>query len=157
MESRIRTSEFFIEPATKRVENARQEVDDAKAKMASAEATLTAELSSSHDGEQRHAAHLVEVSRVPEQPPPTLFVDFAAELAQLRSLVAELQREREELGFELGQRGASTLFEEARPRKSTRSLAITVGSGSGRNPSALMETLVDGAAAGSHRVHPTQQ
>ena len=116
------SEEFFIERATKRVENAWQEVDDAKAKMASAEATLTAELSSLHDGEQRHAALLVEFSGMPEQPPPTWPVDFAAELAQLRSLVAELQREREELRFEFGQRGASTLFDEARPRKSTRYL-----------------------------------
>ena len=135
MESRIKSSEFFIERAKKRVENARKEVEDAKANV---------------------------VATVP--------VDFAAELAQLRSLVAELQREREELRFELGQRGVATPAEEGRRRKSIRSLStpasnlmvphnqLAISSGSGRNPQALMETLIEGgSAAASHRLHPMQQ
>ena len=60
--------EFFIERAKKRVENARKE--DAKAKVVAAEMTLTSELSALQDGEQRHAALLVEASRTSEQPPP---------------------------------------------------------------------------------------
>ena len=100
----------------------------------------------------------------------TMPVDFAAELVQLRSLVVEFQREREELRSELRQRGAAIPAEEGRPRKSIRSLstpasdlmphnqlAISSGSGSGRNPSVLMETLIDGgSAAASHRLHPMQ-
>ena len=89
----------------------------------------------------------------------------------VRSLVVELQSEREELRSQLGQRGAATPAEEGRPRKSIRSLstpasdlmphnqlAISSGSGSGRNPSVSMETLIDGgSAAASHRMHPMQQ
>ena len=173
VESRIKSWEFFIERAKKRVECARKEVECANAKVVAAEMTLTSELSALQDGEQRHAALLAEASRTSEQPPPTVPVDFAAELTQLRSLVAELQREREELRLELGQRGVATPAEEGRPRKSIRSLstpasdlmlphnqlAISGGhSGSGRNPSVLMETLIDGGAApASHRLHPMQQ
>ena len=37
-------------------------------------------------------------------------------------------------------------------------LAISSGSGSGRNPAVLMESLIDGgSAAASHRLHPMQQ
>ena len=153
------------------MEKAHKEVEDAKAKVVAAQLKLTSELSALQDGEQRHAALLAEASRIEEQPPPTMPVDFAAELVQLRSLVVELQREREELRSELGQRGVATPAEEGRPRKSIRSLstpasdlmphnqlAISSGSGSGRNPSVLMETLIDGgSAAASHRLHPMQQ
>ena len=65
------------------------------------ETTLTSEVSALQEGQQRDASLLAEASRMEEQP-PTMPVDFAAELVQLRSLVAELQREREELQFELG-------------------------------------------------------
>ena len=35
---------------------------------------------------------------------------------------------------------------------------LAISGGSGRNPSVLMETLIDGgSAAASHRLHPTQQ
>ena len=68
------------------------------------------------EGEEHHASFCAE--RVSEEPPPTVPVDFVAELAQLSSLVAELQREREELRSELGQRGVATPPEEGRPRKS---------------------------------------
>ena len=67
MESWIKSSEFFIERAKKRVEKARQ----------------------GGEGEQRHVSLLAEASRMEEQPPPTVPMDFAAELVQLRSLVAE--------------------------------------------------------------------
>ena len=173
VESRIKSSEFFIERAKRRVEKARKEVEDAKAKVVAAEMILSSELSALQEGEQRHASLLAEASRMEEQqPPPTMPVDFAAELVQLRSMVAELQREREELRFELGQRGVATPVEESRPRKSIRSLsapasdlvlthnqlAIRGGSGNGQNPSVLMETLIDGgSAAASNRSHPMQQ
>ena len=120
------------------------------------------------EGEERHASFCAE--RVSEEPPPTVPVDFVAELAQLRSLVAELQREREELRSELGQRGVATPPEEGRPRKSIQSLStpavdlmvphnqLAISGGSSRNLSVLMETLIDGgSAAASHRLHPMQQ
>ena len=88
VENRIKSSEFFIERAKKRVEHARKEVEDAKAKVVAAEMTLTSEVRALQDGEQRHASLLAETSRVSEEPPPTMPVDFVAELAQLRSLVA---------------------------------------------------------------------
>ena len=84
------------------MENARKEVEDAKAKVVAAEMTLTSEVRTLQDGEQRHTSLFAEASRASEEPPTTMHVDFAAELAQLRSLVAELQREREELRSELG-------------------------------------------------------
>ena len=85
VESRIKSSEFFIELAKKRVENARKEVEDAKAKAVAAEMTLTSEVRALQDGEQRHASLLAE--RVAEEPVCT---------------VAELQREREELRSRVG-------------------------------------------------------
>ena len=97
VESRIKSSEFFIERAKKRVEKARKEVDDAKAKVVAAEITLTSEVSALQEGQERHASLLAEASRTQEQPPRTMPVDFEAELVQLRSLVVEFQRKREEL------------------------------------------------------------
>ena len=61
-------------------------MEDAKATVVAAEMTLLSEVRS---------------SRVSEEPPPTVPVDVAAKLEQLRSSVAELQREREELRSEL--------------------------------------------------------
>ena len=72
VESRIRSSEFFIERTKKRLENARKEVEDAKPKVVSAETTLVSEMSSLQEGEQRHAALLAVASRTSEQPPPTM-------------------------------------------------------------------------------------
>ena len=167
LESRIKSSEFFIERAQKCVEKARKEVEDAKAKVVAAETTLNSEMSALQEGEQRHASLLAEASKMKEQPPPAMPVDFAAELVQLRSLVAELQREREELRFEIGQRGVATAAEESRPRKSIWSLStpatdlilphnqLAISSGSGRDPSVVMETLIDGGSAiASHRFIP---
>ena len=168
VESRIKSSEFFIERAKNRVEKARKEVDDAKAKVVAAEITLTSEVSALQEGQLRHASLLVEASRTEEQPPRIMPVDFKAELVQLRSLVVELQREREELRSEFRQRGVATPAEESRPRKSIRSLStpatdlmlpnnqLTISSGRDRDPSVVMETLIDGGSAIASRL-PMEQ
>ena len=65
------------------MENALKEVEDAKAKVVSAETTLASEMISLQEGEQRRAALLAEASRTSEQPPPRCPWIFAAEFSQL--------------------------------------------------------------------------
>ena len=91
---------------------------------------------------------------VQESPPATIPANFAQELAQLRDFVSELERERDELRMEL----AGRALEDARPRKTNKSLSTPslelepvrsqVGSaaqGSGKDFSTMMETLIDQA------------
>ena len=135
--------------AKKRVENARKEVEDAKAKVDAAEMTLTSEVRALQDGEQRHASLWRRGCQRSHRP----------RCPWISQLVAELQREREELRSELGQRGVATPPEEGPPRKSTGRCQhqasdlmvphnqLAISGGSSRNPSVLMETLIDGGSA----------
>ena len=102
--------------------------------------TLISEVRILQDGEQRHASLLAE--RVSGEPPPTMPVDFAAELAQLRSLVAELQREREELR-------AVTCCHTTRAGSPTQVNSVVVNTSIrfDGTTQVLMETLVDGGSA----------
>ena len=61
-----------------------------------------------HDGEERLCKLRQEASRMAEDIPPTAPVDFEAELAQLRSSVHELQRERCTTPFQCTLRRART-------------------------------------------------
>ena len=156
---RITATESFIERAKKRVEKERKEVDKAKAESAKAEAQLALEEQSLRAGESRLHVLRQEADGAGQSPPPsplstppTVPVDFAQKVAQLRTVVQDLLREREQLKSQLAGQ-ASIPHEEGPPRKA-RSLASpsptlmsisnepALGS---REPSRLMETLIDRA------------
>ena len=76
---------------------------------------------------------------------PRIPVDFAQELAQLRTMVQDLLREREQLKSELAGQ-VSTPHEEGRPDLSRFDVNLEpAGLGNCRDPSRLMETLIDRA------------
>ena len=90
-------------------------------------------------------------------PPATVPANFMQELARLRELVQDLQRERDDLRSGLADQG-NHAGEDGRWKKSLRSLSVlsadlsmpllnqvTTQGASGRNPSLMMETVVDHA------------
>lgn len=156
VQDRIAATETFLERARKRAQKERQEVEKARAILCAAEAKLSQEEDSISQAEDRLHALQEEARGMQESvPPATVPCDFAQELAQLRSSVQQLMRERDQLRAELaGQSGAR---EEGRPRKCrslaepSTDLALVLpsqspqGKGKGRDPSSLMETLIDQA------------
>ena len=150
---RISATESFIERARKRAEKERKEVEKAKAELAKAEAQLVLEEESLREGENRLLVLRQEANGEDQSPLATVPVDFAQELVQLRTMVQDLLREREQLKSELAGQ-VSTPHEEGRPRKA-RSLAspspdlMSISNqpalGNCRDPSRLMETLINRA------------
>ena len=141
---RITATESFIERARKRVEKERKEVDRAKAEFAKAEAQLVLEREAVREGE--FVSTLSNKNPMEQNP-----IDFARELAQLRTMVQDLMQERDQLKSQLGGQG-STPCEEGRPR--ARSLASPspdvmmpisnqLAVEDSRDPSRLMDPLID--------------
>ena len=110
--------ESYIERSKKRVVLLQEGVVKAQATVVEAQTKLVAEEEALREGEQRLVTLEREASCLP-QPDPLLSVlaDHAQELAQLRSCVQELKRERDDLRTELSRRG------ERRSRGRSRSLA----------------------------------
>ena len=152
LQDRIAGTESFLERARKRVVHARQEVDNAREKLAG------------HCRGQvgprgrwpRLSALREEAYGMPRNPPPTVPADFVQKLTRLQSFVEEFRRERDEFRAELVAQTAT----ESRPRKSNRSLSTPapnlgdvsssqmVASTAKRSApelSTLMETLIDRA------------
>ena len=98
--------QFFIQGTQKRVENARKEVEDAKAKVVATEMTLFSKVRCIAERRTASCSVSEQGSRTSEQPTPQ------CPWISQPNLVAELQREREELRLKLGQRGAATPAEE---------------------------------------------
>ena len=98
---RISATESFIERARKCVEKERKEVEKAKAKLAKAEAQLVLEEESVRERENHLLVLGQEANGEDQSPLATVPVDFAQELAQLRTMVQDLLREREQLKSEV--------------------------------------------------------
>ena len=126
----IAGTESFLERARKRVVCARQEVDNAREKLASRRQVGPRGRWRSSRGNR--SALREEANGMPGSPLPTV----PAELTRLQSFVGELRRERDELRAELVAQAAT----ESRPRKSNKSLSTP-------SPDLAdeMETLVDRA------------
>ena len=157
MGDRITSTESFLERAKKRVVGARQEVEKARDALTSAETKLVLEEDAVRQAEERLHVLRQEVLGVPRSPPATVPADFMQELARLRELVQDLQEERDDLRSELADQG-NHAGEYGRQKKSLRSLSApsadlsmllfnqgTTQGASGRNPSLMMETIIDHA------------
>ena len=101
LQDRIEGTKMFIERAKKRVLKCREACEGAQKVLDEAEAKKREEEDQLKEGERRLAALLQEAEVFPpapvSQPPPTVPVDCAAELAQLRACMEELKVERNEL------------------------------------------------------------
>ena len=117
---RITSTESFLERAKKRVVGARQEVEKARDALTSAETKLVLEEDAVRQAEERLLLLRQEASGLPGSPPATVPADFVQELARLRELVQDLQRERDDLRSELADQG-NHAGEDGRWKKSLRS------------------------------------
>ena len=160
VEDRIKATTSFIERAKRRIGEHQANILRLEEQLAEAKSEEQEARQHLHDGEERLCKLRQEASRMAEDIPPTAPADFI-ELAQLRSSVQELQRERDELRAQLSSNARSEERERKQPRNlssSTLELAPLSRGATGQNEfsgqvhrgvggdsSALMETLIDNA------------
>ena len=92
VEDRIKATTSFIEWSKRRIGEHQANILRLQEQLAEAKAEEEQARQHLHDGEERLCKLHQEASRMAEDIPPTVPVDFAAELAQLRNSVHELQR-----------------------------------------------------------------
>ena len=93
VEDRIKATTSFIEWSKRRIGEHQANILRLQEQLAEAKAEEEQARQHLHDGEERWCKLHQEASRMAEDIPPTVPVDFAAELAQLRNSVHELKRE----------------------------------------------------------------
>ena len=165
---RTKATKMFIERSRKRVDSVREEITKAQAAVLEAQAKLTKEEEALEDGLKRLNSLQHEADGLSEQgPPPTVPADFAREWAELRTCVQALQAEEDDLRAEVARQNV-----EGRP-ENARSLTVpspdllmgdssvqshsVLAIRSCRNPSSVMETLIDQADSSvksNHRFNP---
>ena len=93
VEDRIKATTSFIEWSKRRIGEHQANILRLQEQLAEAKAEEEQARQHLHDGEERLCKLHQEASRMAEDIPPTVPVDFTAELAQLRNSVHRLQRE----------------------------------------------------------------